>query len=64
MKIDKFKILGFRRPPAELVVWRVILEPSPGYAGFSLSLAKTELDAHGLHRHDGLRLNPIYYILF
>ena len=34
-------------------------KPSPGYAGVSLSLAKTELNARGLHRTYGLRLNPI-----
>ena len=40
-------------------------EPSPGYAGVSLSLAKTELNACGLNssygfsRTDSFRLNPI-----
>ena len=39
-------------------------EPSPGYAGVSLSLAKTELNARGLHRTDGLRFNPIILFTF
>ena len=39
-------------------------KPSPGYAGVSLRLAKTELNAHGLHRTDGLRLNPIILFTF
>ena len=34
-------------------------KPSPGYAGVSLSLAKTELNARGLHRTVGLRLNQL-----
>ena len=40
------------------------IEPSPGYAGVSLSLAKTELNARGLHRPNGLRLNPIHFFFW
>ena len=39
-------------------------KPSPGYAGVSLSLTKTELNAHGLHRTDSLRLNPFFLNFF
>ena len=39
-------------------------KPSPGYAGVSLSLAKTELNVCGLHRTDGLRLKPFFYFFF
>ena len=39
-------------------------KPSPGYAGVSLSLVKTELNARGLHTTDGLRLNPIIELAY
>ena len=41
-------------------------KPSPGYAGVSLSLAKTELNARGLYRTGSLRLNPkyLFFIFF
>jgi hypothetical protein len=40
------------------------LEPSPGYAGVSLSLANPELNAHGLHRTDGLMLSQFCLLIF
>ena len=34
------------------------------YAGVSLSLAKTELNAYGFHRAASFRLNPVFLLLF
>jgi hypothetical protein len=42
---------------------RNYIKTSTGYAGVSLSLAKTELNAYGLHRTDGLRLNQFFLLL-
>ena len=43
-------------------IFPTIMKPSPGYAGVSLSLAKTELMLHGLHRASNFRLNPIFIL--
>jgi hypothetical protein len=40
-----------------------IAEPSPAYAGVSLSLAKTEMNARGLHKPNGLRLGDYNYFV-